>query len=141
MTTVTDERSEHLGLPLPHHSNHLETDLPRLREALTLLDAAMQLLGLDIERRDEHLQQRAALLEWAAARASQVAYAYDGEGRVQAITTTAEGADRVMAFAYDAQGRVAQVSYPVAGGALRIDSYDYDAQGRVANVTSTEEQA
>lgn len=135
-----DQRTDALGLPLPHIDNWHEDDVPRLRTAFELLDAALQLMGLDIDGRDDAMGARAALLEWATARPSAVAYGYDSEGRVQTITTTVAGVERVTAYAYDAQGRVASATYPVAGGLTRTDTYSYDAQGRVSGITSEESE-
>ncbi len=140
-----DERTAALQLPLPHLSNWQDDDVPRLRTALDLIDAAMQLLGLDMDTRDEalasraqRLEDRAALLEYGAARPSAVAYSYDAQGRVAAITQTMGGAARTTTLTYDLQGRVATAAYPVAGGATRTDTYNYDAAGRVGSVTSVE---
>ncbi len=37
-----NEQTPHLGLPLPHPANDLGSDVLRLREALTALDAAIE---------------------------------------------------------------------------------------------------
>ena len=123
-----DESTEGLHLPLPHWLNDTHDDVVRLRAALAQIDAAHgQLAG------------RAALLEYAAARPSAVAYGYDAQGRVASITQTVGGAQRTTTLGYDAQGRVATAAYPVAGGAVRTDTYQYDAgTGRLAGVASTE---
>ena len=133
-----DQRTDALGLPLPHIDNWHEDDVPRLRTAFELLDAALQFMGLDIDGRDDAMSARAALLEWTAARPSAVAYAYDCEGRVQTITNTVAGVARVTALTYDSQGRVATATHPVAGGLTRTDTYSYDAQGRVSGIASVE---
>ena len=109
-----DQRTDALALPLPHIDNWHEDDVPRLRTAFELLDTALQLMGLDIDGRDDAMGARAALLEWAAARPSAVAYGYDSEGRVATAT------------------------HPVAGGLTRTDTYSYDAQGRVSGIASVE---
>lgn len=140
-----DDKTAALHLPLPHLSNWQDDDIPRVRIALDMIDAAMQLLGLDMDTRDEALtlraqqvEARAALLEYAAARPSAVAYGYDAQGRVATITQTVGGAARTTTLTYDSQSRVASAAYPVAGGATRIDTYNYDASGRVGSVTSVE---
>lgn len=133
-----DQRTQTLGLPLPHIDNWHEDDVPRLRAAFTLIDLAMQVMGQDILDRAAAMGARVGLLEWAGARPSAVAYAYDGEGRVQTITATVGGVARVTALTYDAQGRVATSAYPVAGGGMRTDTYSYDAQGRVSGIASVE---
>lgn len=38
---VYDDRTQHLGLPLPHADNELEDDVYRLRDAITKLDTAL----------------------------------------------------------------------------------------------------
>lgn len=123
-----DESTEGLHLPLPHWLNDTHDDVVRLRAALAQIDAAHgQLAG------------RAALLEYAAARPSAVAYGYDTQGRVASITQTVGGGQRTTTLGYDAQGRIATAAYPVAGGAVRTDTYQYDAgTGRLAGVASTE---
>lgn len=133
-----DQRTAALGLPLPHIDNWHEDDVPRLRAAFELLDTALQLMGLDMDSRDDALAARAALLEWATARPSAVAYGYDAQGRLQSVTATVGGVARVTAYTYDAQGRVATASYPVAGGLTRTDTYAYDAQGRASGINSEE---
>ena len=116
-----DERTAALALPLPHIGNYQEDDVPRLRAALELIDTALQLMGLDMDSRDDALAAadqalaaRAALLEYTAARPTTVVYGYD------------------------AQGRVATVSYPVAGGLVRTETFNYDAQGRASGATAVE---
>ena len=116
-----DDRTAALGLPLPHIGNYQEDDVPRLRAALELIDTALQLLGLDMDSRDDALSAadqalaaRAALLEYAAGRPSAVVYGYD------------------------AQGRVATVAYPVPGGLVRTETLTYDAQGRASGATAVE---
>lgn len=133
-----DQRTAALGLPLPHIDNFHEDDVPRLRAAFELLDTVLQLMGLDMDSRDDALAERAALLEWAAARPASVAYGYDAQGRVQTVTATVAGVERVTAITYDAEGRTATATYPVAGGLTRTDTYTYDAQGRVSGITSEE---
>ena len=116
-----DDRTAALGLPLPHIGNYQEDDVPRLRAALELIDTALQLMGLDMDSRDDALAAadqalaaRAALLEYTAARPTTVVYGYD------------------------AQGRVATVAYPVAGGLVRTETFNYDAQGRASGTTAVE---
>ena len=116
-----DERTAALALPLPHIGNYQEDDVPRLRAALELIDTAMQLMGLDMDSRDDALAAadqalaaRAALLEYAAGRPTAVVYGYD------------------------AQGRVATVAYPVAGGLVRTETFNYDAQGRASGAAAVE---
>ena len=116
-----DERTAALALPLPHIANHQEDDVPRIRAALELIDTALQLMGLDMDSRDDALAAadqalaaRAALLEYTAARPTTVVYGYD------------------------AQGRVATVAYPVAGGLQRTETFTYDAQGRASGTTAVE---
>lgn len=133
-----DQRTDALGLPLPHIDNWHEDDVPRLRAAFTLIDLAMQVMGQDILDRATAMGTRVGLLEWAGARPSAVAYAYDGEGRLQTVTATVGGVARVTAYTYDAQGRPATISYPVAGGRIRTDTYSYDAQGRASGIASEE---
>ena len=50
-----DERTAALALPLPHIGNYQEDDVPRLRAALELIDTALQLMGLDMDSRDDAL--------------------------------------------------------------------------------------
>ena len=147
-----DERTAALALPLPHIANHQEDDVPRLRAALELIDTAMQLMGLDMDSRDDALAAadqalaaadqalaaRAALLEYAAGRPTAVVYGYDAQGRVATVTATVGGVARVTTYTYDAQGRVATVSYPVAGGLVRTETFNYDAQGRTSGTTALE---
>lgn len=134
-----DHKTAALHLPLPHLDNWQDDDVPRIRTALDLIDAAMQLLHLDMDTRDADLSARATLLEYTAARPSAVTYGYDAQGRVATITHTVAGAPRTTTLGYDAQGRIATAAYPVAGGAMRTDSYQYDAgTGRLGGVTSTE---
>ena len=116
-----DERTAALALPLPHIGNYQEDDVPRLRTALELIDTALQLMGLDMDSRDDALAAadqalaaRAALLEYTAARPTTVVYGYD------------------------AQGRVATVAYPVPGGLVRTETLTYDAQGRASGATAVE---
>lgn len=136
-----DESTEGLHLPLPHWLNDTHDDVVRLRAALAQIDAAHGQLA-DAKADMTALQAlagRAALLEYAAARPSAVAYGYDAQGRVSSITQTVGGAQRTTTLGYDTQGRVATAAYPVAGGATRTDSYQYDAgTGRLAGVASTE---
>jgi YD repeat-containing protein len=140
-----DERTAALNLPLPNRLNDSRDDVGRLRLALELIDTALQLMGLDMDSRDDALDAadkalaaRAALLEYTAARPTAVVYGYDAQGRVAAVTATVGGVDRVTAYTYDAQGRVATVAYPVAGGLLRTETLTYDAQGRVTGATAVE---
>ena len=133
-----DERTDALALPLPHIGNYQEDDVPRLRTAL-------QLMGLDMDSRDDALaaadqalDARAVLLEYAAGRPSAVVYGYDAQGRVASVTATVGGVARVTSYTYDAQGRVATVAYPVPGGLLRTETLTYDAQGRVTGATAVE---
>ena len=133
-----DERTDALALPLPHIGNYQEDDVPRLRTALELIDTALQLMGLDMDSRDDALASRAALLEYDAGRPSAVVYGYDAQGRVATVTATVGGVARVTTYTYDAQGRVATVSYPVAGGLVRTETFNYDAQGRASGATAVE---
>ena len=133
-----DERTAALALPLPHIGNYQEDDVPRLRAALELIDTALQLMGLDMDSRDDALASRAALLEYDAGRPSAVVYGYDAQGRVATVTATVGGVARVTTYTYDAQGRVATVSYPVAGGLQRTETFNYDAQGRASGATAVE---
>ena len=133
-----DERTAALALPLPHIGNYQEDDVPRLRTALELIDTALQLLGLDMDSRDDALASRAALLEYDAGRPSAVVYGYDAQGRVATVTATVGGVARVTTYTYDAQGRVATVSYPVASGLVRTETFNYDAQGRASGATAVE---
>ena len=133
-----DERTAALALPLPHIGNYQEDDVPRLRAALELIDTALQLMGLDMDSRDDALASRAALLEYDAGRPSAVVYGYDAQGRVATVTATVGGVARVTTYTYDAQGRVATVAYPVPGGLVRTETLTYDAQGRVTGATAVE---
>ena len=133
-----DERTAALALPLPHIGNYQEDDVPRLRAALELIDTALQLMGLDMDSRDDALASRAALLEYDAGRPSAVVYGYDAQGRVATVTATVGGVARVTTYTYDAQGRVATVSYPVAGGLVRTETFNYDAQGRASGTAAVE---
>ena len=133
-----DERTAALALPLPHIGNYQEDDVPRLRAALELIDTAMQLMGLDMDSRDDALAARAALLEYTAARPTAVVYGYDAQGRVATVTATVGGVARVTTYTYDAQGRVSTVAYPVAGGLVRTETFNYDAQGRASGATAVE---
>ena len=119
--------------------------MPRLRAALELIDTALQLMGLDMDSRDDALaaadqalDARAVLLEYAAGRPSAVVYGYDAQGRLATATATVGGVDRVTTYTYDAQGRVATVAFPVPGGLLRTETLTYDAQGRVTGATAME---
>ena len=133
-----DERTAALALPLPHIGNYQEDDVPRLRAALELIDTALQLMGLDMDSRDDALASRAALLEYDAGRPSAVVYGYDAQGRVATVTATVGGVARVTTYTYDAQGRVATVAYPVPGGLVRTETLTYDAQGRASGATAVE---
>lgn len=133
-----DQRTDALGLPLPHIDNFHEDDVPRLREALALIDLAIHLMGQDVAGRDAAIKARADLLEWAGARPDSVTYGYDAAGRVATVTSTVAGVDRVTTYTYDAQGRPATVMFPVAGGALRTETFHYDAAGRVTSTTAVE---
>ena len=133
-----DERTAALALPLPHIGNYQEDDVPRLRTALELIDTALQLMGLDMDSRDDALASRAALLEYDAGRPSAVVYGYDAQGRVATVTATVGGVARVTSYTYDAQGRVATVAYPVPGGLQRTETFTYDAQGRASGTTAVE---
>ena len=140
-----DDRTAALGLPLPHIGNYQEDDVPRLRAALELIDTALQLMGLDMDSRDDALAAadqalaaRAALLEYTAARPTTVVYGYDAQGRVATVTATVGGVARVTTYTYDAQGRVATVAYPVAGGLVRTETFNYDAQGRASGTAAVE---
>ncbi|MFN3437780.1 MAG: RHS repeat domain-containing protein [Acidovorax sp.] len=133
-----DQRTDALDLPLPHIDNWHEDDVPRLRAAFVLIDTALQLMGLDMDSRDDALSARLALLEWAGARSSSAAYTYDAEGRITAIAETMGGQARTTTFTFDAQGRVATSTYTVAGGATRTETYQYHPDtgmltGMVAN--------
>ena len=133
-----DERTAALALPLPHIGNYQEDDVPRLRAALELIDTALQLMGLDMDSRDDALASRAALLEYDAGRPSAVVYGYDAQGRVATVTATVGGVARVTTYTYDAQGRVTTVAYPVPGGLVRTETFNYDAQGRASGATAVE---
>lgn len=136
-----DQRTDTLGLPLPHIDNWQEDDVPRMREAATLIDLAFHLLALDVDSRDDAMAARVALLEWAAARPSAVQYGFDGQGRVATVTQTIAGQDRTATITYDAQGRMATAAYPVAGGATRTETYHYDNAGRFTGRTAVEGNA
>ena len=133
-----DERTASLELPLPSTLNDTRDDVARMRLAFELIDTAMQLMGLDMDSRDDALASRAALLEYDAGRPSAVVYGYDAQGRVATVTATVGGVARVTTYTYDAQGRVATVSYPVAGGLVRTETFNYDAQGRASGATAVE---
>lgn len=134
-----DQRTAHLALPLVHIDNWHEDDVPRLRAAMELLDAAMELMGLDVATRDAAMAARVASLEWAGARPSGISYGYDAEGRVQTVTYTVGGQQRTSTITYDDQGRMATVAYPVASGATRTETYHYDsASGDITGMTATE---
>ena len=140
-----DERTDALALPLPHIGNYQEDDVPRLRAALELIDTALQLMGLDMDSRDDALAAadqalaaRASLLEYTAGRPTAVVYGYDAQGRVATVTATVGGVARVTTYTYDAQGRVSTVAYPVAGGLVRTETFNYDAQGRASGATAVE---
>ena len=140
-----DERTDALALPLPHIGNYQEDDVPRLRTALELIDTALQLMGLDMDSRDDALAAadqalaaRAALLEYTAARPTAVVYGYDAQGRVATVTATVGGVARVTTYTYDEQGRLATVAYPVAGGLVRTETFNYDAQGRTSGAAAVE---
>ncbi|MBQ9273512.1 MAG: hypothetical protein IJ228_01745 [Succinivibrio sp.] len=42
---MIDERTKHLGLPVPHEWNNLQVDLPRIRKAFQMLDEYLAGLG------------------------------------------------------------------------------------------------
>lgn len=131
--------TEHLQLPLPHPDNDLEDDVPRIIEALSMLDAALFLLQELLGSRAGELDDRVDRLEWYAARASGVSYNYDEQGRVSTITATVNGAARVTTYTYDANGRISTAAYVTAVGATRTETYNYDQQtGRLAGVTAME---
>ncbi|CAN7469286.1 hypothetical protein [Acidovorax sp. LjRoot194] len=120
-----DQRTDALGLPLPHIDNWHEDDVPRLRAAFTLIDTALQLMGLDMDSRDDAMAARLALLEWADARPSAVTYGYGVGGRIESATQTVAGVSRTTTYGYDGQDRLATAAYPVAGGATRTETYHY----------------
>lgn len=134
-----DQRTAHLALPLVHIDNWHEDDVPRLRMAMELIDAAMELMGLDVAARDAAMDARVALLEWAGARPSGINYDYDPDGRVQTVTYTVGEQQRIRTITYDDQGRMETVAYPVAGGATRTETYHYDSiTGDITGMTATE---
>lgn len=134
-----DQRTDALGLPLPHIDNWHEDDVPRLRAAFTLIDTALQLMGLDMDSRDDAMAARLALLEWAGARPSAVAYTYGAGGRIESATQTVAGVSRTTTYGYDGQGRVATAAYAVAGGATRTETYHYHPDtGDLTGMTAEE---
>lgn len=64
---------------------------------------------------------------------SQIAYAYDPNGRVTGETRTLGGQNYVTAYNYDGFGRMDGMTYP-SGRAI---SYSFDALGRVSQVSTT----
>ena len=54
-TTVIDDRTPHLNLPLPNASNFLSEDVPRLREAITAIDTKFGLLDTLLQSDDATL--------------------------------------------------------------------------------------
>ena len=134
-----DQRTDALNLPLPHIDNWHEDDVPRLRAALVLIDTALQLMGLDMDSRDDAMAARLALLEWVGARPSAVAYSYGAGGRIESATQTVAGVSRTTTYGYDGQGRVATAAYAVAGGATRTETYHYHPDtGDLTGMTAEE---
>ncbi len=55
---MIDNRTPHLDLPLPSEANKLNEDLPRLREALTALDAGVHGLQVAQDTQAEATQKQ-----------------------------------------------------------------------------------
>lgn len=56
-----NDTTQHLGLPLPHEQNELENDLPRVRESLVLLDAALHVAQTTLDERAGEMAQEVRL--------------------------------------------------------------------------------
>lgn len=53
---MMNDKSQYLGLPLPHDLNHLEEDIPRLRESLMLVDAALHEVQVTLDDRADNME-------------------------------------------------------------------------------------
>lgn len=54
---MENDFTQHHGLPLPHPSNELQEDVPRLRQALTMVDAKLHSLDMLLQSDDVDLNE------------------------------------------------------------------------------------
>ena len=80
-----DERTAALNLPLPNRLNDSRDDVGRLRVALELIDTAMQLMGLDMDSRDDALAAADQALAARAVHLSHVALQVGGAAHLPAL--------------------------------------------------------
>lgn len=86
-TTVIDDRTPHLNLPLPNASNFLSEDVPRLREAITAIDTKFGLLDTLLQSDDATLDAVQELVNAIKADASTVTAL---AGRVTSLENSVE---------------------------------------------------
>ncbi|PZP30445.1 MAG: hypothetical protein DI603_15080 [Roseateles depolymerans] len=100
---IHDDRSAHLSLPLPHPSNDLEDDAPRLRQALLLVDAKFAALDTLLASDDVDLDQLQELVNAIKANASDVVALLAAKaGRDELAAVIADKASRAELAALDA---------------------------------------
>jgi len=110
---MINDRSKHLGLPLPHQDNKLSEDVPRLRESLNRLDAHAEVTDRDIKGTREEVHNLARNAEQADQEQVK-ALAREAEARresEQAFAATLEADQQhnaqVQSVLYDEIGREA----------------------------------
>lgn len=113
---IFNDITPHLGLPLPHPSNDLEVDAPRLRTALGAIDAKFAALDALLASDDVDLDQLQELVSAIKANANDVvALLASKAGRDELAAVVADKASRTELAA------VAAAAFPPP--AIRITGY------------------
>ena len=147
-----DQRTEALGLPLPHIDNWHEDDVPRLREAIAAIDLACASLAAILATKADGGSMTAAVSALQAAviglegavesMSSEKVGSVNGQPGPSVTLTPehlalgpANGAT-AMSVERDGQGRVWRITSTV-GGAQALQTIDYAAGGGVQTITTT----
>lgn len=88
-TTVIDDRTPHLNLPLPNASNFLSEDVPRLREAITAIDTKFGLLDTLLQSDDATLDAVQELVNAIKADRTNITALTSGKADASTVTALA----------------------------------------------------
>lgn len=115
--------TEHRAYPLPDPAGTLDVDVITLRDLASAVDLDIHTL--------------LAATATGNTGAADVAFEYDGAGRITTITTTLASADTItQVITYNGDGTVAATA-TTHQGITRTDAYTY-AAGRITTITTTE---
>lgn len=121
---IFDDRSAHLGLPLPHPANDLADDVPRLRAALAAVDAKFAGLDALLQSDDVDLDQLQELVNAIKANTGDVIELLASKaGRDELAQVIADKASRpeLAALAATVAANLAASAFPPP--AIRITGY------------------